>query len=295
LLIAGQIFSVNEWGTTQVFQDVPPTAYYFDAVNILYNKGITAGCSTNPLDYCPNDTLTRAEMAIFMVRSIFGNDNFTYTLTPYYNDVPSNSFGFQWIQKLTDLGITAGCGNNDYCPNDTVTRDDMAIFLVRGRIGSATPVVYNPTPYFTDVPSNYFAFPWIQRIKQDQITGGCTTTTYCPGSAVDRGDLAILLVRSAYNLFLPLNYPVVSSISPAIIAPGTTASVTITGTNTNWSSNMTTLDPIPGVTFNSVTVVGPTSITAQFVVSGSASTVQPYSVVVVTGTELDVLPNGLTF
>ncbi len=295
LLIAGQTIPITERGTTQVFADVPPSAYYFDAVNILYSKGITAGCSTNPLNYCPNDTLTRAEMAIFVVRSIYGNDNFMYSPTAYYNDVPSGSFGFQWIQKLNELGITAGCGNGDYCPNTIVTRDDMAIFLVRSRLGSATPFNYNPTPYFTDVPTNYFAFPWIQRIKQDQITGGCTDTTYCPSTAVDRGDLAILLVRSSYNLFLPLNYPAVTSISPAIIAPGTTASVTITGTNTAWTSLGTTVDAIPGVTMNSVTVVNATTITASFVVSPQANTTQPFSVVVVTGTEEDVLPNGLTF
>ena len=63
----------------------------------MAQHGITSGCGSN--GFCPNDNVTRDEMAIFIVRAIYGSDNFTYTTTPYFNDVLPTTFGFKWIQK----------------------------------------------------------------------------------------------------------------------------------------------------------------------------------------------------
>ncbi len=294
LLIAGFVVPVTEWGTQQIFADVPPSAYYFDAVNLLYGKGITSGCNAVPFDYCPTEEVTRAEMAIFLVRAVYGGDNFTYSPTPYFADVPVGAFGFQWIQKLYELGITNGCSAQplDYCPNDGVTRDDMAIFLVRTRLGANVPFEYNPVPYFTDVPVTDPAFPYVQRLKQDQVTLGCTATTYCPTETVIRGDMALFIMRGAFNQLLPANYPAISMISPNTIALGGSVTMTVTGVNTNFVQGITSLAFLPGITFGPVTVNSPTSLTVQVTVAANAA-VQPYSIVAVAGTEEDVLPNGL--
>ena len=292
VLIGGQTITIIENATAQIFADVPPSAYYFDAANTLYAKGITSGCSAAPLDFCPTESISRAQMAIFLVRAIFGGDNFNAPVTPFFTDVPPGSFGYQWIQELYQLGITTGCGDGKFCPNDPVLRSQMAIFLVRTRLGATAPFDYSPNAYFTDVPSDNYSFQWVQRIKQDQITSGCTATTYCPGNAVTRGDMAILLTRAAFNLLQPAGYPIISQISTPIVAPGQMATLTVTGVNTNWVQGTTSLMPIPGITFGPVTVTSPTSMTTQITVSSTA-TPQPYSVTAVTGLEEDVLPNGL--
>ncbi len=292
LLIAGQTISVTEAGTAQVFADVPPSAYYFDAVNTLYSKGVTAGCSSQPFDYCPTESILRSQMAVFLVRSVYGSDNFTYSQTPYFTDVPSTAFGFAWIQKLYELGITTGCAPGLFCPNDSVTRDQMAVFLERTRLGATTPFDYPQAPYFTDVPPTEFAFAWIQRLKQDQITSGCTPTTYCPSNQVTRGDMAILLVRAAYNLELPAGYPVISQIAPTTVTHGTAVSMTVTGVNTHFAQGLTAFTNLTGITFGIPTVTSPTSLTVQVTVDPTAA-LQPYSPIAVTGQEEAVLPNGL--
>ena len=48
-----------------------------------------------------------------------------------FNDVPVGSFADRWVEQLAAEGITSGCGNGNYCPNDPVTRAQMAVFLVR--------------------------------------------------------------------------------------------------------------------------------------------------------------------
>jgi len=52
--------------------------------------------------------------------------------TATFNDVPIGSFGFQHIEALAASGITAGCGGGNFCPNSTLTRVEMAIFLAKG-------------------------------------------------------------------------------------------------------------------------------------------------------------------
>lgn len=48
-----------------------------------------------------------------------------------FNDVPTDSFGFKHIEALADSGITGGCGGGKFCPDDPLTRAQMAIFLAK--------------------------------------------------------------------------------------------------------------------------------------------------------------------
>ena len=100
-------------------------------------------------------------------------------------------------------GITAGCLNGNYCPNDPVTRAQMAVFLLRGEHGGA----YVPPPatgtIFFDVGATDFAADWIEQLYAEGITGGCAgpspqtgnLPTYCPNAAVQRGQMAVFLLK----------------------------------------------------------------------------------------------------
>jgi hypothetical protein len=284
---------------TVLFTDVAQTDYYYAAINSLAQLGITAGCGGN--DYCPQQDVTRDEMAIFIVRAIYGGDNFSYSTTPYFTDVPASYFAFKWIQALAGLSITAGCGASMYCPTEAVTRDQMAVFVIRARLGlylagSPPLFTYSITPYFADVSSGDFAFPWIQRLQEENITGGCSQTgmeiDYCPSEPVIRGDMAVFIMRGEFNQFLPGGTPLLTQISPSTLALGTSGTFTITGTNTNFVQGTTQLSPIPGVSMGAITVTSPTTMTVQLTATANAVP-QPYSILAITGAEQDVLPNGL--
>lgn len=291
ILVAGVSIQVIENITSQVFQDLPPGSFGFDAANLLYAKGITTGCNASPLQYCPNQSITRAQMAVFIVRSIFGSATFNYPSTPYFNDVPQGSFAFSYIQEMAQLGITSGCGNGNFCPDSSVTRDEMAVFLIKMRYG---PIVfdYPPTPYFTDVPNTDFAFVFVQRLAEDGITTGCGTGLYCPSQAVTRAQMAIFIIRAAFNQLFSTAVPYISQISPAVFTPGQVATVTVTGVNTNFVQNSSVFGYINGITWSNINVTSPTTLTATVTIS-STIPVQPYPVQVITGTEEAILPNGL--
>ena len=52
-------------------------------------------------------------------------------LVATFGDVPTGAFGFQHVEALAASGITAGCGGGNFCPNSTLTRVEMAIFLAK--------------------------------------------------------------------------------------------------------------------------------------------------------------------
>jgi hypothetical protein len=51
--------------------------------------------------------------------------------TATFNDVPTSDPGFQFVEALAKSGITAGCGGGNYCPDATLTRRQMAVFLAK--------------------------------------------------------------------------------------------------------------------------------------------------------------------
>ncbi|MBK8821715.1 MAG: S-layer homology domain-containing protein [Anaerolineales bacterium] len=81
-------------------------------------------------NYCPRSAVTRAQMAIFLFESqiwIIYSSQCIWVFT----DVPVNYWSDKWIEQLAVEGVTSGCGNGNYCPDDSVTRAQMAVFLVK--------------------------------------------------------------------------------------------------------------------------------------------------------------------
>ncbi|MBI3172742.1 MAG: S-layer homology domain-containing protein [Chloroflexi bacterium] len=181
------------------FIDVPISYWAWNFIERLYNAGITGGCSASPMMYCPEASVTRAQMAVFLLRGEHGS---TYTppaaTGTVFGDVPLDYWAGPWIEQLAVEGITGGCGNGNYCPDLPVTRDQMAVFLLRAEHGSAyAPPA--PTGVFTDVPTDYWAAAWIEQLAAEGITGGCGSGIYCPTTVVNRAQMAVFLVRT-FNL-----------------------------------------------------------------------------------------------
>ena len=115
---------------TGIFADVPCPSPFADWIEDLYNKGITSGCSTSPLKYCPSDPVKRQQMAVFLLKA---KELPGYTPPPctgIFNDVPCSNPFAPWIEELYNRGVTAGCGGGNYCPTQTTTRGQMSAFVV---------------------------------------------------------------------------------------------------------------------------------------------------------------------
>lgn len=66
------LWTIPEPGATNLFADVPDSHWAAAWINQLYAEGITGGCSTTPLQFCPEGNVTRSEMAVFLLKAIHG-------------------------------------------------------------------------------------------------------------------------------------------------------------------------------------------------------------------------------
>ena len=116
-----------------------------------------------------------------------------------FDDVLRDYWAFPFIETLADSGITAGCGGNNYCPEQSVTRAQMAVFLERGINGSDFSPPAATGNVFLDVGASDFAAGFIEQLAADGITSGCGNNNFCPGSNVTRDQMAVFLLRAKYG------------------------------------------------------------------------------------------------
>jgi uncharacterized protein (DUF1800 family) len=117
--------------TGTIFADVQTSTAFANWIEELYTEGITGGCATGPLRYCPDSSVTRGQMAAFLLKVYHGT---TYAPPPaqgVFGDVPTSMPLAPWIEELARLSVTAGCGGTAYCPFNSVTRGQMAVFMTK--------------------------------------------------------------------------------------------------------------------------------------------------------------------
>jgi len=172
------------------FDDVGDSVFLSDIL-WLAESGITKGCDDN--SYCPGDFVTRGQMAAFLVRALGYTDAGGGNL---FTDDDGSIFE-NAIDKLATADVTKGCNppvNDEFCPNENVTREQMAAFLVRA-LGLTDDGGGNT---FTDDDDSVFEDA-IAKLATAGITRGCNppdNTLFCPGSRVTREQMAAFLRRA---------------------------------------------------------------------------------------------------
>ena len=199
------------------FADVPSSHWAYQYVETFYAAGMTTGCATEPFRYCPERLVTRAETAVFFLRSINGGSYQPPVASGTFADVPvaGKDWMEPWIEEFFAEGLTTGCSADPlgYCPERTVTRAELAVFALRAKYGQdyQPPAVIESS--FSDVPVSGKAWmmPWIEEFYQEGLTTGCyqtPTLQYCPERGVTRAEMATFLVRT-FNI--GASQPVISN------------------------------------------------------------------------------------
>jgi hypothetical protein len=175
------------------FPDVPDSQQFYRFIETLFHNGVTGGCGGG--NYCPDASVTRAQMAVFLLKAKHGPTFVPPACAGVFLDVACPSAFADWIEELAAEQITGGCGGSNYCPSNPVTRQQMAVFLLKSEHGSA----YTPpgcAGVFGDVPCPSPFADWIEQLAAEQITGGCGNGNYCPTNPNTRGQMAVFLVKT---------------------------------------------------------------------------------------------------
>jgi RHS repeat-associated protein len=199
IIARGWTLPLCDGGNPSPFTDVPcsdPDARY---VKLAYLEGITAGCGGT--NYCPDTAITRAQMAVFMVKGYRGASYVPQACPPAVNPFtdftcsgPYSAFAPFIIQLYND-GVTAGCNDPplQFCPGSSIGEWETLVWLAKGGTpGSPFWPTYHPVPR----GSTYTLRDEQNRVATE-IAGGLTgSSTATLSVARDNVFLGGLLVAS---------------------------------------------------------------------------------------------------
>ncbi len=186
-------------GWVSNFLDVPSGHLFYAFVTKLVSNAITVGIGGGL--YGVDQPTKRQQMAVFLLKAEHGLCFVPPPCVGTFPDVPCSNIFAPWIEALAAEGITTGCGGGNFCPDNLVTRRQMAVFLLKTKYGSG----YVPpacTGVFDDVACpGAPAVNFIEELAAEQITGGCSAMPplYCPDNSSTRGQMAVFVTKT-FNL-----------------------------------------------------------------------------------------------
>lgn len=157
-------------------------------IDALHARGVTAGCAVDPARYCPDEGITRGQIAAFVARALRPAPS----PIDFFGDDAGNLFEAD-INAVTAAGIGFECAPGAYCPDRPLTREEMAEILVRAFAVPATA-----ERRFADTASSPYAAS-IEALAAAGITKGCDPldpARFCPERVVTRAEMATFFMRS---------------------------------------------------------------------------------------------------
>lgn len=192
ITVGGQTFTIYQ---APPFNDVPTSHQFYTEINKIAARGVTLGCGNG--NYCPDAAVPREQMAAFIIRALHppGYAPPAPSSQRFADVSPAHPF-YAYIDEMAARGITIGCGGGNYCPTETVAREQMAVFIIRALHQAG----YTPPPpalqRFADVPPTHPFYAFIDELAARGVTTGCGGDSYCPTLHVTRGQMAAFLVRA---------------------------------------------------------------------------------------------------
>ncbi len=189
LALAGVVLSAAAGGLGPGGTFVDDDANFHEGmIEAIVAAGVTQGCDRDGPRYCPDDVVTRAQMASFLARGLGlsdGSDRFLDDAGSVHEPA---------INALAAAGITLGCSPaqpSRFCPEAPVRRGQMAAFLQRA---FDYPVPTDRDTFVDDDGTTFEAE--IEAIAAGGVTTGCDATRYCPFDPVRRDQMATFLGRA---------------------------------------------------------------------------------------------------
>lgn len=188
-------------GQSSGLDDLSDDAYYWLPVTTLAGRGVFAGTLCDD-GFCPEEPIDRKTMAVWTVRVLDGRDPPPVS-EARFDDVDAVSFYAPFVERMAELGVTAGCGDGSgFCPDRNVTRAQMAVFLSR-----AYSLPAGPDPMFSDVADDAWYASDVAKLAASGITAGCGDgTRFCPDRDTTRAQMATFLARAIGAVPLPAEF-----------------------------------------------------------------------------------------
>lgn len=172
--------------SNEIFSDMNGAPWAKTAVETLYNKGIVSGKTKT--EFCPNDTVTRAEFAklIVMCKNALVKGN-----TQYFSDVASDSWYFDYVNSAYLINAVKGDDSGRFNPNNKITRQDMAVMIYR-----AMGMTDEDKPDFSDAGEiGEYAVNAVGTLYNKGIVSGMGDGSFAPKDFATRAQAAQMIYK----------------------------------------------------------------------------------------------------
>lgn len=183
----------NHW--TNPFTDVSKDAWYYDAVQYVNENGLMAGTSAST--FAPDLTTTRGMIVTILYR-LEGAPDIEDEIWGYpFQDVDADAYYATAVYWARMNGIVAGYSDELFGPNDTITREQMAVILYRYAQykGYDTTAKADLSKYTDAAQVGSWAVEAIRWANAEGLVNGTSNTTLTPKGSATRAQAAVILTR----------------------------------------------------------------------------------------------------
>ena len=171
----------------QIFDDVPVTAYYYEAVKWAADKSITGGIGNNL--FAPDAACTRAQIVTFLWRAAGSPEPKNMQ---GFDDVSADAYYAKAVAWAIENGITDGTGEGKFSPDATCTRAQAVTFLYRASGASAV----SGNSAFSDVAADAYYAAAVAWAEKNGVTGGIGGGLFGSDNTCTRAQIVTFLYRT---------------------------------------------------------------------------------------------------
>lgn len=177
------------------FNDVESSDWFYDAVIYVQQHGLFDGTGNGY--FSPNNKMTRA-MFVTVLGRMAAVDIKSYA-TSVFSDVEAAAWYAPYVQWAVESGLTSGVGNNKFAPHATLTKEQMATFMVR--FFDTFEIPYPPNSSIVSKPKDLAdVAPWaadaVITLWRAGLINGDSYGNFNPLSNATRAIAAAFLMRS---------------------------------------------------------------------------------------------------
>ena len=178
--------------TTNVFADVPISHWANKAVNWLSKKGVISGKASNK--FAPSDNVTRAEFVAMLYRASGAKNEGNCQ----FKDVSKDSWYYDAIAWAYNNGIVYGVDNDNFAPNATITRQDMACMAARyaNKLNVSLDKSVDYKAFVDEANISAYALDSVKTLFEANIVKGNDNNQFRPTDKTTRAEVAVII----YNL-----------------------------------------------------------------------------------------------
>ncbi len=175
------------------FSDISHRAWAVNAIKAMASKGYIVGVGGSR--FSPDANCKRCDFTIVLAKMLNLNDS---NVNAEYNDISSKNYYYSYVMAALANGIEAGVKNNNFRPNDYITREEVMVMVykglakVKGGLNTDTSVLSKYTDAGQISAENKAA---VAALINSGAISGTSATTLEPTAKITRAQMAVIMQK----------------------------------------------------------------------------------------------------